>query len=166
MQSLEINVTNEGGFFDKLYENAVKKGVIVCGLSKTTNLLTKNGNSVNALLNSLGNGVWYYKLLEGDFDIYFVKLNEKAKYCFRFDISNKVEYDINEVLSLLVEQSKDPIFLGYPYGLIDADKFARVSNNEKQYLRTMFMTKFGSKWSQIEKYETSLDAHDVLDKVI
>jgi len=161
-RDLEVDITNEEKFFSKLYENALKKKVIISGLSKTTNLLTKGGNSANALLNSLGNGKWYYRLLEG---VYFVKLNEKAKYCFRFDISKKVKYDINEVLSLLVEQSKDPIFLGYPYGLVDADKFARVSNNEKQYLRTMFMTKFGSKWSKIERYETSLDAHDVLDRV-
>lgn len=162
-RDLEVNVTNEDKFFEKLYE----KGKIICGLSKTTSLITEKGNSVNALLNSLKEGKWYYwPLVESkETDIYFVKLNEKGKYCFRLDISKKVEYDINEVLSLLVEQSKDPIFLGYPYGLIDADKFARISNNEKMYLRTMFMTKFGKKWEKIRKYETSVDAHDVLDKV-
>lgn len=161
-RDLEIDVTNEDKFFDKLYGNALKRKVVVCGLSKTTNLLTKNGNSANALLNSLGNGAWYYKLVDG---VYFVKLNEKSKYCFRFDVSEKVECDIDEVLSLLVENSKDPIFLGYPYGLVMADRFARVSNNEKNYLRTMFMTKFGKRWEKIGKYEGSLDAHEVLDRV-
>ncbi|MCG2719438.1 MAG: DNA double-strand break repair nuclease NurA [Nanoarchaeota archaeon] len=161
-RDLEVSVTNEDKFFDKLYENALKNNVVVCGLSKTTSLLTKKGNSVNALLNSLGNGKWYYKLVEG---VYFVKLNDRSKYCFRLDVGGRVKYDINEVLSLLVENSKDPIFLGYPYGLISADKFARVSNDEKNYLRTMFMTKFGKKWENIDKYEGSLDAHSVLDKV-
>ena len=164
-RDLEVNITNEEMFFDKLYKEALKKNVIVSGLSKTTNLLTKKGNSVNALLNSLKEGSWYYKVELDDFDMYFVKLHEKSKYCFRFDVSKKVNYEINEILSLLTENSKDPVFLGYPYGLIDADKFARVSNNERDYLRTMFIAKFGKRWKEIEKYETSLDAHDVLNRI-
>lgn len=167
-RDLEVDVTNEEKYFNRLYENASKNGVIISGLSKTTNLLTKKGNSVNALLNSLKEGMWYYwPLVEvKDFNVYFVKLHEKARYCFRFDVSKKVGYDINEVLSLLVENSKDPVFLGYPYGLIDADRFARVGNNERVYLRTMFIAKFGKKWEKIRRYETSLDAHNVLDNIL
>ena len=43
-RDLEVDVTNENKFFDKLNEN--DKKVIISGLSKTTNLMTKNGNSV------------------------------------------------------------------------------------------------------------------------
>ena len=74
-------------------------------------------------------GLWKYRLFEGAVPIYVVKLNENSKKCFR------VEGQINdEVLSLLVENSKDPTFIGYPYGLIEADKFARVSNEEKDHM--------------------------------
>lgn len=167
-RNLEIDVTNEEKFFDRIYEKALEKEVIVGGLSKTTNLLTKKGNSVNALLNSLGAGEWYYWPLAeiNEFDMYFVKFNERSRYCFRLDISNKVKYDINEVMNLLMENSKDAVFIGYPYGLIEADKFARVSNNDKKYLRTMFMTKFGKNAENIKKYEASLDAHDILDSIL
>ncbi len=66
---------------------------------------------------------------------------------------------MKKIFSALAENSQDPVFLGYPYGLVDADKNARVSNAEKGFLRTVFSSKI-----DLEKYN-QLDAHDVLDKI-
>ena len=46
------------------------------------------------------------------------------------DITNQLDEDY--ILSL-VDNSKDPVFYGYPYLLIEADKLARVTNKEKEY---------------------------------
>ena len=70
------------------------------------------------------------------------------------------------VISTLAFNSKDPVFLGYPFGLIYADKFARVSNQEREYLRTTLKSKLsGGVLKEIESYENSLGAHGVLDRI-
>ena len=72
---------------------------------------------------------------------------------------------MEEVLSLLKQNSKDPVFLGYPYGLIQADRFGRVSNNDAEYLKTSFMAKAGKRFDKIRKYMASVDSHEILDSV-
>ena len=42
---------------------------------------------------------------------------------------------MEDLLTVLVENSQDKLFLGYPYGLILADKKARISNDEISYYR-------------------------------
>ena len=76
--------------------------------------------------------------------------------------SNKIN---NELFSLLMKNSTDPVFLGYPYGLIEADKSARVSNKESEYLKTIFLVKAGKQLKKISQYFKSTDAHSILDKI-
>ena len=94
-----------------------------------------------------------------------MKLHKSSNYLFRFEVFKESRYDLNELLSILVENSKDPIFLGYPYGMILADKFARISNREKEYLQALFQGKAGKQFKRISSYLTSLNAHDVLDNI-
>ncbi len=165
--SLKASITNENKFFSALFEKALKKGIIITALSKTCTYLTNNGNSAISAINSISpSGCWYYHPVaeisseEHQADMFFVKLNEKSKYTFRFEVFKKNKYEIDSILDLLVNNSKDPVFLGYPYGLIDADKFARVSNNEKGYLKTMLMVKL-----KREDLEKQSDAHKILDSI-
>jgi len=167
---LQAKYTNESKYLDELYNKAEEKGILVGALSKTCNLLTEKGNSLSVLLLSKASLLewYYYPIVEirsekHKADMYFLKLNRNSKYIFKFEIHNYKE--IEEIFSLLKEQSKDPIFLGYPYGLIDADKNARVSNNELNYIKTKFKTKLGKEWEKLESYSNALNAHDVLDSV-
>ena len=57
----------------------------------------------------------------------------------------------------------DPVFIGYPYGLVEADRIARISNQEKESLKTMFLVKLRNK--NIEKYLSSVNAHEILDRI-
>jgi len=66
---------------------------------------------------------------------------------------------------LLKENSRDPVFLGYPYGLIEADRFSRISNQEKERLRLQLKLAFGRDYKRIEEFENSLNAHDILDSI-
>jgi len=126
----------------------------VAALAKSSSLFTTSGNSPVILLNKIGpDGCWSY-FVEGKTN--FVKLHEKAKHVFRFE-GNK------EVLSFLVENSRDALFLGYPYGLIFADKMARVSNKEKHSLIMQFLLRKENQ--DIAAYLNSANAHHILDNL-
>jgi hypothetical protein len=143
--TLEKTFTNEEAYLSRLKEN-------VTALAKSSSLFTVNGNSPLILLNKLcSEGTWSYFLENKS---YFVKLHEKTKHVFRFE-GNK------EVLPFLVDNSSDALFLGYPYGLILVDQFARVSNEEKNSLKMNFLLKAENK--EIAEYLNSSNAHDILD---
>ncbi|MFB6199017.1 MAG: hypothetical protein ABEI52_12245, partial [Halobacteriaceae archaeon] len=59
--------------------------------------------------------------------------------------------------------SDDPVFPGYPYGLIEADRLARVSHDEAAAKRTRLQSAFGKDWERVEKRLHTRDAHDILD---
>jgi hypothetical protein len=169
---LECSITNEAKYMDALYEKASAKGIVVCGLAKTSNLLTNTGNSAAAVLNSMNpDKDWYYHPVAEINDenhkaeLCFVKLHPQSKYVFRFEIFNKQSKSMDDVLSLLKQNAVDPIFLGYPYGLIEADRVGRVSNNDAEYLKTSFMAKAGKRFEKIRKYMASVDSHSILDSV-
>ncbi len=164
-RNLEAKMTYEKEFLKELFENMKKKNNIICGLAKTSSLLTKKGNSVNALLNSLGpDEAWSYKIAETEaFEIYFAKLNSKASYTFRIDIAKGSNKD--NIFYNLKLNSKDPVFLGYPYGLIEADSNARVTNKEVEFLKMQLIVKFGSEFKKFKKYLQSQDAHSILDNI-
>lgn len=129
------------------------------GFSKTTRDVTAKGNSVVGFLNRIAdfNG-WYCEA--GSYDdvvVYFA--NFASNYIF------KIETNCGPRFSELFMNSRDYVFPGYPYGLVLVDKFARVSNKEKEYLITMLKTKSGQNWKRIEQSVVSLNAHDILDNI-
>ena len=150
---LEVKLTHENVFMKELYEKVKENNNILLGLCKTTDLFTDNANSIAAVLNKMGRESWYYKINN---NIYFIKLSKNSRYVFRLDF-----LDFNEdMFSLLFNNAKDPVFIGYPYGLIDAHKFARVSNNEKEYLRLKIISNL-----KIKEYLNTINAHNILDSI-
>ena len=144
---------------EKLKEKANEKGVIIAGLSKTTSLLTDSGNSAAAVLNKIGpECAWYYPATN---NTGFVKLNKNSNYVFRLDFF--VPDKLADILGALKQNSKDACFLGYPYGLVDADRFARVSTKEKEKLKLMLMSKGGENF---RAHLASIDAHEILNKIV
>lgn len=126
----------------------------VSALTKTSSLFTIKGNSPSILLSKLTDlNCWSYLL---DRRTYFVKLNDRSKHVFRFEGNP-------EALSLMIKNSTDPIFLGYPYGLIFVDRMARVTNEEKSSLKSSFLLKAENK--EIIKYLNSNNAHEILDSI-
>jgi len=170
--SLQCTFTNEKKYFEELYKKAQEKNIIICGLSKTTTLLTDKGNSISNALNKFNiNGKWlYHPVVEirsngHQADIAFVKLHEKSKYIFRFEIYKEQKQHIGNSINLLSTNCKDIVFVGYPYGLIEADRNARVSNQEKEMMLTYFSTKLGKDWEKIKESLSSVNAHEILDSI-
>jgi hypothetical protein len=172
--TLQAAVTNEDNYLDLLYNVCDNKNIKVCGLAKTTNLFTDGGDNAQAVINkmgkanaNLGKDKWYYypfvqiNNAKHRADLFFAKFHPNSNYIFRFELHNlKSVLDIDCLFSLLAENSKDPVFLGYPYGMIDADRNARVSNEERTYLRTIIETK-----RDLDAYIRTIDAHEILDNI-
>ena len=95
-------------------------------------------------------------------DLFIVKLHEKSRHVFRLDVYNE-KYHLQQILSALAKNSTDPAFLGYPYGLIEADKFSRISNQEKDFLKTKLLSKL--KNENINRLLNTINAHNILDNI-
>jgi NurA-like 5'-3' nuclease len=68
---------------------------------------------------------------------------------------------------MLSLNSSDPVFPGYPYGLIDADQHARISEQERQMLNlrmTVLLEKDKNK-KMINNSLNSMNAHSILDRI-
>lgn len=168
--TLQARSEEEQRLLDELYGKALKRNVIIGALAKTTNLFTKKGNSAAALLNTIGpkNPWYYFPVVEINNDahkarVFFVKLHEKSDYVFRFESFNENRFNANEFFGFLSFLSRDVSFLGYPYGLVDADRFARISNEESELLKVKFVARAGKNFEKLKKYANAINAHDVLN---
>ncbi len=166
---LEASYPREEEFLERLYSYA-NKGIIISAVSKTSTLLSSSGNSFSAILNRK-EGKWYYypvaEISSGmhKAKILFARLNEKSGYVFKIEIYKEQEDKINELIGALSENAKDAIFLGYPYGLVEAHKFAKIDIKEKDFHKIQLMARLGSKWRDVERYARAVDGHSVLDRV-
>jgi len=149
--------TNAQQYIDELKRLATQRGVLLCGLSKTTTVLTDAGNSAAAALQRMAPaGIWLYQPLGSA--ICFVKLHPKSGYVFRLDVLQPEH--ARTAACALVSQATDPLFLGYPYGLIEADQFAQVPGNEATRLRLQVRAHGGT---SLSSHLSALNAHDTLN---
>ncbi|MBW2993176.1 DNA double-strand break repair nuclease NurA, partial [Candidatus Woesearchaeota archaeon] len=130
--SLKCIITDEEKYMDSLLNKANERSITVCALAKTSD----NKMIPNISLNNPS-------FLPAE-EMFIVKLNKSGKYYFQFETNKKEK--IEEILEQLAKNCSDAVFPGYPYGLILADKFARISNKEKEYLLTVFQAKAGKTW--------------------
>ncbi len=138
--------------------SAQKRGVVVLGLSKTSRLCTDLGASALVVLRNIAPvGSWSYYAGGA---LAFVKLHPGSKYVFRCDVMPFDRDLLPKAWSALSANSADPAFLGYPYGLMDADKFAQVAKDELSQLRARFAVMSKEMFSSVE---ASLDAHNLLN---
>jgi len=178
--ALQTGFTNEQIYTKRAFDAATKKGVTFTGLSKTSALFTTTGLSLLGAVQKLAEE---YKVAESwclpvakvlnvhhNAFIYVVKLHENARHVFRYEVygdqARKMsEQGLGEITSVLAENSKDIAFPGYPYGLIDADRFARVSGNEIEKYQVLLLSEISKlgKWKDIARHVSSGDAHSVLD---
>ncbi|MEM4268473.1 MAG: DNA double-strand break repair nuclease NurA [Candidatus Woesearchaeota archaeon] len=162
--TLEAKSLIEKEYLEQLYNSANKKNVLVCGLAKTTTLLTSRGDAATvALLKRVPNGTWCFKVGEvcsemHNAAVFFVKLHNAAKYAFRLEVSKSQmqTVDIEKLAGYFAYFSKNLAFPGYPYGLVKADHCARVKNHECQSIRTQLVASLGKEFIP---YINSLDAH-------
>jgi hypothetical protein len=170
--SLQSTLTNEPKYLGGLFKKGLEKGVIISALSKSCTLMTEKGNSLIAVLSAIcPAGRWYYHPIvdinnaNHQAEMAFAKFHESATHIFRIEVYKKQRDWLSNVLSLVASNSNDPVFLGYPYGLIEADRFARISNHELSYFKTMLSSKLGGYAAKLNTCLGTRDAHDILDRI-
>ena len=179
--SLQTSFKNEAKYAKRLYDTAMDKNVTVCGLAKTSKLVTESGDPLMSRISEIAEDVpfgrWYVKVAEevSSDDRGFMlaaKFHEKSSYVFRFEILRdqfvKMELqEINSILSSLAANSQDMAMIGYPYGALDADRFAQVRMDEIDMYRRLVIAEMfkNQEWKRLQKYDTGLGAHDTLNEV-
>ena len=150
---------------ERLLERLYATGKLIAGLSKTSTLLSTSGQSFSASL--ARQGKWYYYPVAevNGAEVLFAKLHEKSQYIFKIEIYKNQKGRILELVSGLAGHATDPIFLGYPYGLIEAHRFAKVPAAEKDFHKIQLMAKLGEKWKDVEQHLRSVDGHELLDRI-
>lgn len=143
--SLQTGITNEDKY--AFTENIV-------GVAKTSSLFTTTGRNLFSVLDEIGpEGHWYYHPIAlSDIDIIAVKLNKNSDHVFRLECK---DLELKEVIGNLAANSRDYRFPGYPFGLLHCDEMARITDQETDYLRSLFMSS-----------KKINDSHDILNKVV
>ncbi len=169
---LQTGVEEEKDYADRLYQSVKGSGVYLVGLAKTSSLRTTRGYPLLAAIQYLsrdtGHERWYYNPIADNEhpdhkgDMYVVKYHPDSEYAFRTEFYREQDCPVEDILGHLSFQARDPIFLGYPYGLVEADQRARVTDEEVDYLKGLSLSKMGV----LTKYGVrSTDAHDRLSKL-
>lgn len=154
---------------NELIKEALKDKNIYA-LSKTNRLFTNNGDALTVYLNKkskeLNKNKWFYYPLiipiQDEPNITIAKLHESSKYIFKIEFNKEFN---PEILNLLSKNSIDPVFLGYPYGLVMVDKIARVTNNEKEYFKIKYLSKMKNQ-EELTQYLNTINAHEILDNIL
>ncbi|MDO8740959.1 MAG: DNA double-strand break repair nuclease NurA [Candidatus Woesearchaeota archaeon] len=170
--TLQANYTNEKNVLEMLYNEAEERGIIITALSKTSTLFTETGGSYIALLDGISPyKKWVYHPVaeinseKHKAELFIVKLDERSSYNLRFEAYKNVKFDIAGIVSGLSLNASDPVLPGYPYGMIEADKFARITNEEKEALKMAFAVKAGKDWKKIAAFLNTRNLHEILDKM-
>lgn len=185
--TLQTGFPNESRIAADIFKQATAKGIIYTGLSKTCRFPTSKGQSlIGAVLKleklRFGTDIplWFLPIAKSKDSrdksvIYFVRLHPQARYIYRFDIlKNQIEEfpeeDISPILWPLVKNSRDFTFLGYPYGLVDADHKSRVQKIDiAKYQITIQALMSRLKKEDREKFErhsSAITAHEHLNEIM
>lgn len=171
----------ESRYANDVYDEAKSRNVIVCALSKTSSMITRSGEPLLARAYQIGRdtryGMWRVPVARSVWEhdrgfVMAVKLHPLAGMAFRFDILQE-QYDemddetINGILGCVASNSGDASFLGYPYGLVDADKLARVRNGDVIMCRGRIdaMVHSSPALSLLGRQLAHWETHDHLNKV-
>jgi hypothetical protein len=149
---------------EKIFLDKLKNEKQIIGFVKTNK--ERDLNLYKKLINlAPKNEIWFSNLITNEKEFYYVKLHKNSKYIFKIEINKKINFEnIKNIIEGLAENSRDCVFQGYPYGLILADKLARVSLNETNYKKTKLLTLINKDYS-IEEYLNLLNSHDKIDSI-
>ncbi len=153
---LESAKAGEAALLEELRLESLQSTTAIERKEKSCRLFTETGHALSATLEALGpKKCWcYYPLADRIPALSFVKLHERSRYIFKIECFDTKHFE--EIAAALLENSRDPQFLGYPYGLIDVDHLVRVRDDEKVYLQT----KIKMQLKGLEASERALNAHD------
>lgn len=144
-------------------KTTTKKNVV--GIAKTTKAQSTNKLPINYIFKTFtkNNDIKPPYIFEAftikNTKTFFVNMYKNR--VLRIDIHHQA--NIHNILNSLKKHFYDASFPGYPYGLIDADDNARVTNIEISEDKLNLKTVIGN--SNYTILDESFDAHDILDNM-
>jgi hypothetical protein len=182
--TLQTAVKNERYYAQEAFKAADEKGVVLGGVAKTSTLFTTTGLSLLAAVHRLSredggeDGCWYYHPLaennhpDHPAEMFITKLHPSSRYVFRTEVYKPQaramgQEGLDTLFNMLGRASGDLSFLGYPYGLVDADQFARVGMHESRWIKDLINNTFSGLecYDKIARHLMATNAHDVLDSI-
>lgn len=181
--TLQTRSKRETKFVAPICKRAVEKGVVLCGLAKTSTLVTTDNlpliGSASELAEAAGLGGrrWFVGVCDrataNDMGYtYIARFHEKSRYVFRFGVLSEQHAGMSaaeavSVLASIAANSRDVSMPGYPYGAIDADRFAKVRNREASMHRNMFDAELAGRpgGDKIAAQIRSMSMHQTLNRV-
>jgi hypothetical protein len=181
--TLQTVVTKERIYANSAVSKAITKGINLLSLSKTSTLFTSTGYSLIAAIAELAEKTphakssWYYNPTvtithpDHQAEMYFVKLYPQSDYVFRLEFLKSQAEKMGQaetlkIMGLLSANSEDATFPGYPYGLLDADRFAQVTSSEAQGQEIQFLSCATDRGAmeRLQRCLRASNAHDVINK--
>jgi hypothetical protein len=182
--TLQTAVSNEKYYSMPAYEAADKRGVLLGGLAKTSTMFTTTGLSLLAAVHRLSQdcdlkgSAWYYHPLAENHhtdhpaEMFVTKLHPDSKYVFRFELykpqAERMDREsMDGLFRRLGRNSDDWSFVGYPYGLVEADASARVTFHESSGIKSMVNMTLSNMacFDKISRHLQATNAHSVLDSI-
>jgi hypothetical protein len=177
--TLHAPYAHQSKYADKSYDAAREKGVLFCGVSKTSQLYTTSGLPLVAAIGRLAreNNIkapgYYENIVDisdpsHKADMSIARLHPRASHSLRIEILKSQEAHKDWIMAALAFQSGDVSFPGYPYGLIDADKNARVGYEELDSLRMLLLSELSKTGhlDELRDFLSASDAHDWLNAIV
>ncbi|MFW6110617.1 MAG: DNA double-strand break repair nuclease NurA [Thermoproteota archaeon] len=182
--SLRATFTHEAKYAQEVYEAARSKDVILTGLCKSSRLFTTTGLSLLGAVSKFAVDhqvpyeSWYLPVAEAESEehnamIFVVKLAEVADYIFRYELDREQfrtleEEEVERIMCQLAENARDVSFPGYPYGLVDADRFARVTEEDVEGYRALLLSEVSKQggWEKFSRHIRAMDAHSILNRLM
>ena len=179
--SLQTAHQKEHAYARELQDAARGAGVTLCGLAKTSRLYTRSGEPLIPRVARMAGGVpharWYVtaakRMSRHEYGcVMVVRLSGASQRPYRLDIlrSQFEEMDdehVNSVVASLAANATDLSMPGYPYGSIDADRFAKVRKSERAAYAGRFLaeTMRHPESEAICGRISALDTHEMLNGV-
>ena len=181
--TLQTGYGGEARLADSLYDAARRRGVIVCALAKTTTLMGPGGVPVlyaaQEAARAAGHQAWHMPLArrvpgDGSGFVLAVRLHRHSRFTYRLEVLRD-QYDlllgsgeIGGVIGSIAANSGDPSFPGYPYGLISADRYARVRGAEAAVHRRIMLAELGrhDMGRTMVEHTLLLSAHQTLNRAV
>ncbi|MBI2145686.1 hypothetical protein HYU18_05210 [Candidatus Woesearchaeota archaeon] len=167
--TLETFSESERKALNELTEAAAAKNAIVGAVAKTCSLLADTSESLISAAEKLGGGKEGYIIVaKGKSEkhkatVAIARLNRFSQHSFRIEAAD--EEQLAKLAASLKRQSNDIAFPGYPYGLVMADEFARISNSEAALQKAKTMATAKGHIRQLLTEARALNAHSILDRL-
>jgi len=154
---LDAKAELEKKAIEKLKENVI-------GLVKSQSLLTNTGASLYMSLTDMApdSSWWYWPIIKNSkVDWIVSRLSAEAYQPYRIDFLPDAKKE--EILAVMRACSQDLSLPGYPYGLLVADQYARITVAEASLLKTRLINEL-SKESKL--LNDGFDTHEMLNRIV